>query len=351
MDAVELKQRNRRKKRAKRMQKDKETTINSKDSGDEDLVREKPPRPPNRRKKTKEPLCEEDLIDGFSILQFKTYEDLELVLKISTKDNIKRLTDVERPKLEPKAHITHHITVHNNHGLTLSHDPATSDDSGRASERLTGSSVPPRDADSSRDRLSDASSRCSSGKGYICDSEGEDDKHPRYVDPKKLRSKIEVEKRDEEHVVAINLTADRKWRSSLFYDATILDGKAKRTLSVRVERIFCNRKLQSAADRWHLKYILLPIIVRLDSQDHESAGQDGVVEKKEKEGHQETVDTPLTSPSDDLPIQVDWDKVGWQKQTKAWELRLGLKSLAEARSEAWIPRLGFESLTGAWPQT
>ncbi|CAH0564770.1 unnamed protein product, partial [Brassicogethes aeneus] len=44
-------------------------------------------------------------------------------------------------------------------------------------------------------------------------------------------------------------------------------------------------------------------IVRLDSQDHESAGQDGVVEKKEKEGHQETVDTPLTSPSDDLPIQ------------------------------------------------
>lgn len=47
-------------------------------------------------------------------------------------------------------------------GLTLSHDPATSDDSGRASERLTGSSVVSvapreRDADSSRDRLSDVS--------------------------------------------------------------------------------------------------------------------------------------------------------------------------------------------------
>jgi hypothetical protein len=42
-------------------------------------------------------------------------------------------------------------------GLSLTQDPATSDDSGRASERLTGSSVAPRDADSSRDRLSDVS--------------------------------------------------------------------------------------------------------------------------------------------------------------------------------------------------
>lgn len=41
--------------------------------------------------------------------------------------------------------------------LTLTHDPGTSDDSGRASERLTTSSVAPRDADSSRDRLSDVS--------------------------------------------------------------------------------------------------------------------------------------------------------------------------------------------------
>lgn len=159
---------------------------NPDESETEDVIPKKPPRPPNRRKKQKdllkEPLCEEDIVDGFSILQFRSYEDLELVIKISAKDGIKRLTDVERPKLEPKAHITNHILVHNNHnGLTLTQDPATSDDSGRASERLTGSSVVSiapreRDADSSRDRLSDASSRCSSGKGYICDSEGEDDK-------------------------------------------------------------------------------------------------------------------------------------------------------------------------------
>lgn len=45
--------------------------------------------------------------------------------------------------------------------LTIANDPGTSDDSGRASERLTTSSVAPRDADSSRDRLSDVSIRFS----------------------------------------------------------------------------------------------------------------------------------------------------------------------------------------------
>lgn len=174
----EVKQRNRRRKRAQRMQAQRDIKPEQRDgdSADEEIIREKPQRPPVRRKKSKDPLVEEDIIDGFSILGFKSYDDLELVLKISTKENIKRLVEIERPKLEPKQHITHHISAHNNHALTLTHDPATSDDSGRASERLTGSSVPPRDADSSRDRLSDASSRCSSGKGYICDSEGEDDK-------------------------------------------------------------------------------------------------------------------------------------------------------------------------------
>uniref|UniRef100_A0AAR5QAP4 Uncharacterized protein n=1 Tax=Dendroctonus ponderosae TaxID=77166 RepID=A0AAR5QAP4_DENPD len=187
---IEVKQRNRRRKRAQRMQQELKDTrankANADESEAEDVIPKKPPRPPNRRKKQKdllkELLCEEDIVEGFSILQFRSYEDLELVVKIAAKDGIKRLVEVERPKLEPKAHITNHILVHNNHnGLTLTHDPATSDDSGRASERLTGSSVVSvapreRDADSSRDRLSDASSRCSSGKGYICDSEGEDDK-------------------------------------------------------------------------------------------------------------------------------------------------------------------------------
>ena len=53
------------------------------------------------------------------------------------------------------------------HGLSLTQDPATSDDSGRASERLTGSSVAPRDADSSRDRLSDVSMTNANAKHFL----------------------------------------------------------------------------------------------------------------------------------------------------------------------------------------
>lgn len=47
------------------------------------------------------------------------------------------------------------LTIQQN--ITFNHDPGTSDDSGRASERLTTSSVAQRDQDSSRDRLSDVS--------------------------------------------------------------------------------------------------------------------------------------------------------------------------------------------------
>lgn len=80
-------QRNRRRERAQRMQAQRESIAGQKDitgdSGeDESPVREKPPRPPNRRKKLKEPLYEEDIIDGFAILAFKSYEDLEVSLFI-----------------------------------------------------------------------------------------------------------------------------------------------------------------------------------------------------------------------------------------------------------------------------
>lgn len=80
------KQRNRRRKRAQqqRMQAirdDKNRRQVEQDSGEEgdEVVDKKPQRPPLRRKKhQKEPLAEEDIIDGFAILAFKTYEDLEV---------------------------------------------------------------------------------------------------------------------------------------------------------------------------------------------------------------------------------------------------------------------------------
>jgi hypothetical protein len=80
---VEVKQRNRRRRRAQRMQAQREGKADrhdGPDSGDDDenVVREKPQRPHNRRKKNKEPLVEEDIVEGFSILQFRSYEDLEV---------------------------------------------------------------------------------------------------------------------------------------------------------------------------------------------------------------------------------------------------------------------------------
>lgn len=53
--------------------------------------------------------------------------------------------------------LTNFFFLLSQNSLTIANDPGTSDDSGRASERLTTSSVAPRDADSSRDRLSDVS--------------------------------------------------------------------------------------------------------------------------------------------------------------------------------------------------
>lgn len=60
------------------------------DSADEDMpvCREKPPRPQHVRRKRKEkdmsPVLEEDIVDGFAILAFKTYEDLEVSGRCAT---------------------------------------------------------------------------------------------------------------------------------------------------------------------------------------------------------------------------------------------------------------------------
>lgn len=85
---IDVKQRNqriRRRVRAQRMQAERDRDVvdgGDPDSAEEEQIaaREKPARPPLRRKKPKEPapLLEEDIIDGFAILAFKSYEDLEV---------------------------------------------------------------------------------------------------------------------------------------------------------------------------------------------------------------------------------------------------------------------------------
>ena len=50
------------------------------DDENEDMIKVKPPRPPRKkvRETLKEPLYEEDIIEGFSFVSFKTYDDLEV---------------------------------------------------------------------------------------------------------------------------------------------------------------------------------------------------------------------------------------------------------------------------------
>ncbi|KAG8184998.1 hypothetical protein JTE90_017024 [Oedothorax gibbosus] len=68
----------RRRDRAARMQKRRQQcTVAEISENDEDapLVRQK--RPPTRKKRIKEPVFQEDIVDGFAFLCFKTYEDLQ----------------------------------------------------------------------------------------------------------------------------------------------------------------------------------------------------------------------------------------------------------------------------------
>lgn len=67
--------RSRRRERAERMQAQRD---HGDSAEDETLSGVKPHRPPIRRKKTKEPTFEEDIIDGFAILAFRSYEELEV---------------------------------------------------------------------------------------------------------------------------------------------------------------------------------------------------------------------------------------------------------------------------------
>ncbi|GAB0086739.1 uncharacterized protein DMENIID0001_009060 [Sergentomyia squamirostris] len=104
MMEIDVKQRNqriRRRVRAQRMQAERDRDVvdgGDPDSAEEEQIaaREKPARPPLRRKKSKEPapLLEEDIVDGFAILAFKSYEDLEYAIKIANKRNEKRLSAI-----------------------------------------------------------------------------------------------------------------------------------------------------------------------------------------------------------------------------------------------------------------
>ncbi|XP_043205052.1 collagen alpha-1(III) chain-like [Amphibalanus amphitrite] len=84
-------QRNRRRARAQKL---KEVGVKDVDNGNEtgdDILEPRPARPPNRKRKLKEPLFEEDIIDGFAIYSFKAYSDIERAVKLAEKKGFKTL--------------------------------------------------------------------------------------------------------------------------------------------------------------------------------------------------------------------------------------------------------------------
>ena len=76
-------QRNRRRARAQKLR---AVGVKDADNGNEtgdDAIEPRPPRPPNRKRKLKEPLFEEDIVDGFAIYSFKAHGDIEVRLWVT----------------------------------------------------------------------------------------------------------------------------------------------------------------------------------------------------------------------------------------------------------------------------
>jgi len=123
---------------------------------DTDLLKLKPPRPP-RPKKVKEtlkdPLYEEDIVEGFSFCSFNTYEDLEKMAKWSSQHNGKFPDPYSKLKLDEEKKV-------------------------KKKKKKKDKS---RDVDSILSQLdpnvtNKGSSGSSSEKGYICDSDSDGDK-------------------------------------------------------------------------------------------------------------------------------------------------------------------------------
>lgn len=57
-----------------------------------------------------------------------------------------------------------------------------------------------------------------------------------------------------------------------------------------------------------VELVKIAIIVRVNDNSSEKDVVQDKTESRGKEGHQETVETPLTSPSDDLKVKLDKNK-------------------------------------------
>ncbi|XP_054718963.1 autism susceptibility gene 2 protein-like [Uloborus diversus] len=207
---MEAKQRNagtgnrRRRDRAARMQKRQQRQCAAAEEASENdespPVRQK--RPPTRKKRIKEPIYQEDIVDGFAFMCFKTYEDLERTVhkyekKVSEGEGSAEegaaprrnsspadhppVLEESLPQLDKKPKMKKNnilpkvkkknILLNNKSHNNFKECSLTNDESSRPGEELLET---PRST--SRDRLSDASSHASLERGYLCDSESGDER-------------------------------------------------------------------------------------------------------------------------------------------------------------------------------
>ncbi|CAL1278282.1 unnamed protein product [Larinioides sclopetarius] len=207
---MEAKQRNggttgnrRRRDRAARMQKRQQrqcAVAEISENEESPPVRQK--RPPTRKKRIKEPIYQEDIVDGFAFLCFKSYEDLQRTVNkydkkpdvdgASTEENNPRqnsTNDADHPPVleeslphlekKPKSKKNNNTLpkvkkknyINNKARNNIKGPCLTNDENSKPGEEILET---PRST--SRDQLSDASSHASLEKGYECDSESGDER-------------------------------------------------------------------------------------------------------------------------------------------------------------------------------
>ncbi|XP_042898274.1 uncharacterized protein [Parasteatoda tepidariorum] len=192
----------RRRDRAARMQKRQQRQAADISENEEESPPVRQKRPPTRKKRIKEPIFQEDIVDGFAFLCFKTYEDLERTVNkydkketeidgVSTEDAASRQNNSNNtdhppvleesvPQLDKKPKSKKNNTLPkvkkkdfvNNKVRNNLKDPCIGNDE----NSKPGEEILETPRSTSRDQLSDASSHASLERGYLCDSESGDER-------------------------------------------------------------------------------------------------------------------------------------------------------------------------------
>ncbi|XP_060586469.1 autism susceptibility gene 2 protein-like isoform X3 [Ruditapes philippinarum] len=177
-----------RRERAQKLQLDLSDSEGEKIGDDQSPLRGSKERSRSKPRKKKSPgTYEEDFIDGFAIISFKTKEELQKFTqgKLTNKSGGDKCTPKRNNSISPARHIHRHQHVkkkdktQTNLSKSKKHNnsAADSESSGETTDHLDTSNLilnGPKKTISRR--FSDVSTRSSSGAGYLCDSESGDER-------------------------------------------------------------------------------------------------------------------------------------------------------------------------------